>query len=67
MTYRGQVKGGAIVLEPGVDLPEGSIVRIELETSERSRREEPADPLFRMTELAVDTGIRDLSARVGRY
>jgi hypothetical protein len=67
MTYRGQVKGGAIVLEPGVDLPEGSIVRIELETSERSRREEPADPLFRMTELAVDTGIRDLSTNIDHY
>lgn len=67
MTYRGRVRGGAIVLDPGVDLPEGSVVRIELEPSERSRRDEPADPLFRMTELAVETGIKDLSSRIGRY
>lgn len=67
MTYRGRVRGGAIVLDPGVDLPEGSVVRIELEPSERSRRDESADPLFRMAELAVDTGIKDLSTNIDHY
>ncbi len=64
MTYRGRVQGGAIVLEPGIDLPEGSVVRVEVETTERSRRD---DPLFRMTELAVDTGIPDLATNIDHY
>jgi hypothetical protein len=29
MTYRGKVKGGVIVLEPGMSLPEGVDVRVE--------------------------------------
>lgn len=67
MTYRGRVERGAIVLEPGVELPEGSTVRIELEPSDSSRREEISDPLFRMAELAVDTGITDLSTNIDHY
>lgn len=67
MTYRGRVERGAIVLEPGVKLPEGSTVRIELEPSDSSRHEETVDPLFRMTDLAVDTGITDLSTNIDHY
>lgn len=29
MTYRGVVRGGAVVLEPGADLPEGAEVQVE--------------------------------------
>jgi hypothetical protein len=65
MTYRGRVQGGAIVLEPGIDLPEGSVVRVEVEPAERSRRGD--DPLFRMAELAVDTGIPDLATNIDHY
>ena len=30
MEYRGKVSGGVVVLEPGVELPEGSEVRVEV-------------------------------------
>ena len=33
MDYRGKISGGVVVLEPGVDLPEGAEVRIEVVTS----------------------------------
>jgi len=34
MTCKGKVQGGVVVLEPGVHLPEGAVVRIEpLETT----------------------------------
>ena len=33
MDYRGKVSGGVVVLEPGVDLPEGAEVRVEVLTS----------------------------------
>jgi hypothetical protein len=32
MKYRGKVSGGIVVLEPGVNLPDGADVRIELVT-----------------------------------
>ena len=64
MTYRGRVKGGAIVLDSEVELPEGAVVRIELEPNGEERR---TDPLFRMTELAVDTGVRDLATNIDHY
>jgi predicted DNA-binding antitoxin AbrB/MazE fold protein len=41
MTYRGQVKNGVIVPESGVDLPEGTEVRIHIEKS--SNATEKAD------------------------
>lgn len=60
MVYRGRVEQGNIVLEPGTELPEGAVVRVELVA--------PADnPLLRMTELAVDTGITDLATNIDHY
>jgi hypothetical protein len=35
--YRGKVSGGVVVLEPGVDLPEGSEVRIEVLTPDQTK------------------------------
>jgi hypothetical protein len=37
MTYRGRVKDGTIELDPGIELPEGAAVRIELEPKEVPR------------------------------
>ena len=66
MVYRGKVKDGIIVLEPGTELPDGAEVRIEVELvgvpSER-----PGDPLLRMSDLAVETGIRDLATNIDHY
>ena len=67
MTYRGRVKGGTIVLEPGIELPEGSAVRVELESAESRQDEDTSDPLFRITDLAVETGIPDLATNIDHY
>lgn len=67
MTYRGQVKNGAIVLEPGIELPEGAQVKIELDLAESMGRSSASDPLFRMTDLAVETGVPDLATNVDHY
>ena len=61
------MKDGAIVLDPGVELPDGAVVRIELELTGDSRPGPGADPLSRMTDLAVDTGIPDLATNVDHY
>jgi hypothetical protein len=65
MTYRGKVKDSVIVLEPGVRLPEGAEVRIEFDPS--PSRAPDSDPLLRMSELAVETGIRDLATNIDHY
>jgi hypothetical protein len=67
MVYRGQVKNGAIVLEPGIQLPDGAQVRIEIELTEPSGASKGRDPLLRMTDLAVETGIEDLATNVDHY
>ena len=63
MVYRGRVEQGAIVVEPGAELPEGAAVRIELVPEE----EHGVDPLLQMTELAVDIGITDLATNIDHY
>jgi hypothetical protein len=67
MTYRGRVKDGAIVLDSGFQLPEGSIVRIELESAEPLTGKAVSDPLFRITDLAAETGISDLATNIDHY
>jgi hypothetical protein len=67
VTYRGKVKDGTIVLEPGVELPEGAAVRIELEPKGTATGRQVSDPLLEMTKLAVETNIRDLATNIDRY
>jgi hypothetical protein len=67
MVYRGRVKNGTILLEPGVELPDGAEVRIELEASGSSAGGDERDPLFRMLELGVETGIPDLATNIDHY
>lgn len=66
MVYRGKVRDGAIVLEPGVQLPEGVEVRVEVDEREPLQPSK-LDPLSRMTDLAVETGVRDLATNVDHY
>ena len=66
MTFRGEVKGGVIVLEPGTQLPDGTIVSVQplvLPLAEASSD----DALSRMGDLAVETGITDLAENVDHY
>ncbi len=53
-----------MVLEQDVELPEGAEVRIEIDLPADV---EGPDPLFRMPELAVETGIPDLATNVDHY
>ena len=71
MSYKGTVKNGVVVLEPGADIPENTMVRVEPFPPEQP---EPApvadadlDPVWRMAELARDTGIPDLAVNADHY
>jgi hypothetical protein len=65
MTYRGRFKNGVVVLEGDARLPEGTEVRVE--AVKPNQHEEPEDLLFRMGDLAVDTGIPDLATNLDHY
>ena len=65
MVYRGRVTGGVVVLEGGVQLPEGTAVKVETVETEKSAAGD--DLLYRLDELAVPTGIPDLALNIDRY
>ncbi|MFN8625575.1 MAG: hypothetical protein U0587_06270 [Candidatus Binatia bacterium] len=67
MTYRGEVHGGVVVLERGVRLPEGAVVRIEVESPLPGERPGDHDALFQMGDLAVATGVADLATNIDHY
>ena len=72
MSYRGIVKNGVVVLEAGADLPEGTTVKVEPESWESVFPKAPMchpeeDPVYRMSELAADTGITDLAVNLDHY
>ena len=43
MTVRGHVKNGAVVLEPGIALPEGAEVRLEITAAQEGQAEVDED------------------------
>jgi hypothetical protein len=69
MVYQGTVHNGMIVFEPGIQLPEGAPVRVELvngaETKEASDPND--DVLLNMSQFAVDMGIPDLAVNIDHY
>jgi hypothetical protein len=69
MVYLGKIQNGVVVVENGVQLPEGAPVRIELLNDKDSvAQSSPKDDiLFRMGEYAVDTGIPDLAVNIDHY
>lgn len=67
MVYRGMVQGGVVQFEGGVAPAEGTPVRVEPIEEPGGARSNDSDPLFRMDELAVDTGIPDLSSNLDHY
>lgn len=68
MVYRGRVKNGMILLDSGVTLPEGTEVEVRIckRVGQSSETQELA-PVFRLHELAVETGIRDLARNADHY
>jgi hypothetical protein len=63
MVYRGKVRDNTVVLEPGIRLPEGADVRVEILLEPQPDQ----DPLLAMTDLAVDTGVQDLATNIDHY
>jgi hypothetical protein len=72
MVYQGTIHNGVVVFDGHVQLPEGAPVRVEL-IRQSTEPEKPnvdktqLDPVWRMGELAVDTGIPDLAVNIDHY
>jgi hypothetical protein len=66
MTYHGEVKDGVIVLAGGVQLPNGTAVEVTAVPAKEAL-DDDLDPIFRIAELAVDTGIPDLATNIDHY
>jgi hypothetical protein len=72
MSYKGTIKNGVVVLEPGANPPEGAPVRVELLAKPVGTLPElpvapDEDPLFDMSNYAVDCGIPDLAVNLDHY
>jgi len=65
MIYQGEVKNGVVVLEGGITLPDGTVVKVEILESPQARRGD--DPVYCLAELAVPTGIADLAVNIDHY
>jgi hypothetical protein len=69
MVYEGTIQNGVVVLRNGVQLPEGTPVRVEL-LETQAAKETPStegDVLLNMSKFAVDMGIPDLSVNINHY
>jgi hypothetical protein len=60
MTYRGTVKNGRVELESGVQLPDGTVVRVEPVGA-------GADPADGLADEAVATGMTGLATQHDHY
>lgn len=80
MIYRGRIRDGVVVFdERGAPIPEGTAVKVEPmpdradigtglpDLSTEAGGIEALDPLFTMGELAVETGVPDLSTNIDHY
>lgn len=70
MTYQGTVQNGVVVFEPGVQLPEGSPVRVEVVAKQEPNQADLSaeyDALMNMSDLAIETGIPDLAVNIDHY
>lgn len=67
MVYRGTVQGGVVQFDGGVAPVDGTAVRVEPIEESGKAQTNGSDPLFRMDELAVDTGIPDLASNLDHY
>jgi hypothetical protein len=71
MTYRGKVKNGVIVLEGKKKLPDGTRVVVKPRAAPRRKparsKKSAVDPVYRLGDRAVRTGIPDLSINIDHY
>jgi hypothetical protein len=62
------VRGGVVVLDdPDAKIPEGMAVKVEPVADPGLADADELDPLFTMGDLAVETGIPDLSVNIDHY
>jgi hypothetical protein len=66
MSYKGTVKNGVVVLEPGAKLAEGTCVSVEPDPKGEAGVQD-LDPAWRIGELAKPTGIPDLATNADHY
>jgi hypothetical protein len=65
MVYRGQIQNGVVVFQGNLHPPEGTLVEVQpLKTVVYESLE---DPIYNIGELAVSTGISDLSQNIDHY
>ena len=57
MTYRGHVEDGAIVLDEPMDLPEGTLVRVELAVLDSAKAEDAAPSLAESLASVIGAGL----------
>ena len=71
MVYHGTVHNGVVVLDASAVIAEGTKVRVEpvAPRADKSRllTDDELDPVFRMADLAIDTGIPDLATNHDHY
>ncbi len=67
MVFEGTVQNGVVVFPFGISLPDGTAVRVEATPPAEHVAQEESDPVFRMGDLAVDTGIPDLAVNIDHY
>jgi hypothetical protein len=69
MVYQGTVQNGVVVFATGMPLPDGTPVNVAPVTSSAPAgvNGDDIDPIFRMGELAIDTGIPDLAVNIDHY
>ena len=68
MVYRGRVQNGVVVIEEGgglPGLPEGTVVAIE--PIEHRKPMVGDDPVYKLGDLAIATGIPDLAINIDHY
>ena len=61
------MKGNVVVLESGVELPDGTPVQVEIGASGGNGMLSGETDLFRMGDLAEETGIPDLATNADHY
>lgn len=72
MVYQGTVQNGVVVFPNGVKLPEGVSVDVSIalppqKSKTANKDDAELDSIFRMGELAIDTGIPDLAVNIDHY
>ena len=65
MTYQGRIRNGVVELPTDANLPEGTEVRVEVIDSSCATAGQ--DTVYSIGELAVDTGVPDLSVNLDHY